>query len=174
MASRTNFFVCNFNKTLAASGTLDAGAKYQYFCALVHREALSQFEPLSSDVEGTETLNIDYIIRCLAQYLPAVNLLSKQKCALRRGKKKPHPLTVRRCAAHLIDIYEYLASFPGATLTDKIGVTELNEILLKSMTNSWSVQVYVQGFDFCSITFKKAVNMFECMEIAEYIYEGVG
>ena len=41
------------------------------------------------------------------------------------------------------------------------------------MPNIWSRQAYVQGFYCESITFKKAVNMFERMEIAESIYEGV-
>ena len=49
----------------------------------------------------------------------------------------------------------------------------MNEILLNSMPNSWSNQAYVQVFYCKSITFKKAVNMFELMEIAESIYEGV-
>ena len=92
---------------------------------------------------------------------------------MRRGMKKTHNLTVRRCVARLIDINEYLASFPGVTLTDKIGVTELNRILLNSIPNIWSRHTYVQGFYCESITFKIAVNMFERMEIAESIYEGV-
>ena len=41
------------------------------------------------------------------------------------------------------------------------------------MPNIWSKQEYVQVFDCKYITFKKAVNMFEWMEIAESIYEGV-
>ena len=41
------------------------------------------------------------------------------------------------------------------------------------MHNSWSKQAYLQGFDCDSITFKKAFNIFDCMEIAESIYEGV-
>ena len=41
------------------------------------------------------------------------------------------------------------------------------------MPNSWYRQAYVQGFDCECITFKKSVNMFERMEIAESIYEGV-
>ena len=66
---------------------------------------------------------------------------------MRRGMKKTRTLTVRRYAARLIDINEYLESFPRANLTDKIGVTELNEILLNSIPNSRSKQAYVQGFD---------------------------
>ena len=40
------------------------------------------------------------------------------------------------------------------------------------MPNSWSNQAYVQRFDYEYIPFKKAVNIFERMEIVEYIYEG--
>ena len=48
---------------------------------------LRQFESLSADVEITQTLNIDEIIKGLAQYFPPVNLLSKQKRAMHRGMK---------------------------------------------------------------------------------------
>ena len=71
----------------------------------------------------------------------------------------------------MVDLNEYLESVPGADLTDKIGVTKLNEILLNSIPNSWSKQAYVQGFYCESITFKKAVNMFDCMEIYDSIYK---
>ena len=56
---------------------------------------------------------------------------------------------------------------------EKMGITELNEILLNSIPNRQSKQVYVQGFNCEPISFKKAVNMFERMEITEIIYEGV-
>ena len=58
-------------------------------------------------------------------------------------------------------------------MADKMGVTELNENLLNSMPNSWSKQAYVQGFYCGNISFKRAVNMFEHMEIAESFYEVV-
>ena len=58
-------------------------------------------------------------------------------------------------------------------MTDKIGVTELNEIILNIMPNSWSKKAYVQGFYGESTTLKKAINIFEGMEISESIYKGV-
>ena len=61
------FFVPNFNMTLAVSETLEAGAKYKYLRNLVRREALRKFDSLYADVEGTETLNVDYLIRGLEQ-----------------------------------------------------------------------------------------------------------
>ena len=63
-------FICNFNMTLAVTGNLDMEAKIQYLCTLVRGEALRQFDLLSSDVENTETLNVDYYIMCLALYFP--------------------------------------------------------------------------------------------------------
>ena len=47
--------------------------------------------------------------------------------------KKSKKLKVRSYAARLIDFNEYLASFPGATMADKMVVTGLNEILLISI-----------------------------------------
>ena len=41
------------------------------------------------------------------------------------------------------------------------------------MPNSWINQAYVQVFYCESINFKKSVNIFGHMEIAEYIYKGV-
>ena len=42
---------------------------------------------------------------------------------MHRGMKKPCALTDRRYAARLIYLNEYLESFTGATLNDKIGET---------------------------------------------------
>ena len=49
----------------------------------------------------------------------------------------------------------------------------MNENLLNSMKNIWIRQAYVQSFDCEFIIFEKYLNMFEHMEIEEYIYEGV-
>ena len=56
-------------------------------------------------------------------------------------------------------------------MADKSGMAEINEILLNIMPNSWSKQVYVQGFDWDSIVFLKAVNMFERMDIFKGVVE---
>ena len=55
----------------------------------------------------------------------------------------------------------------------KRGVPELKDILLNNMPNIWYNQAYVQGFYCGYILFKNAVNMFELIEIAEYIYKDV-
>ena len=68
--------------------------------------------------------------------------------------KNPHISKVRRYAARLIDLNEYLSSFQGETMADKMYVTELGKILLNSMSNSCSKQAYVQGFDCETISFK--------------------
>ena len=97
----------------AASGTLEADTEFQYNCTLVRGEAFRQFESLSVDVYIIKTLNVDYIIRGLAQYFFPVNFLSEQKCAMLCGIKKPCSLTIRHYEARLNDLNEHSASFPG-------------------------------------------------------------
>ena len=58
-------------------------------------------------------------------------------------------------------------------MNDKIGVTELKQILINSMPNIYSKHAYIKDFDCESITFNKAVKMFERMETSESIYEGL-
>ena len=58
-------FVCNFNMTLAVSEMLELGAKYQYLSNIFRREALRQFDSLSSDIKSIQTLNFEDIIKGL-------------------------------------------------------------------------------------------------------------
>ena len=55
---------------------------------------------------------------------------------MRRCMKKLRRLKVRSYEARLIGLNEPLASFPGAPIADKIGVTEINEIILNGIPNS--------------------------------------
>ena len=48
--SRLFFFVCNFNMTLEASGTLKADMKVQYLRTLICGKALSHFDAFSDEV----------------------------------------------------------------------------------------------------------------------------
>ena len=45
-------FVRNFNMTLAASGTLEVGTKYQYLHTPVRGKVFCQFDSLFDDVES--------------------------------------------------------------------------------------------------------------------------
>ena len=80
---------------------------------------------------------------------------------MRCGMRNPRGLKVRFYEACLIGLNKYLDLFPGAKMPNKIGLMELDEILINIMSNSWSKQAYVQVFGCGYITFKKAVNMFE-------------
>ena len=100
---------------------------------------------------------------------PVISLLKQKKCdapqneeTARFKSKRPH-ISFNR-------LEQVLGFPPWGYIVWKIGVTELNEILLNSMPTSWSKQAYVQGFDGESILLKKEVKKFERMEIAESIY----
>ena len=47
----------------------------------------------------------------------------------------------------MININEHLDALPVAKESEKNSETELNEIILNSMTNVLSKKAYVQGFD---------------------------
>ena len=152
-------FAHNFKITLEASGMLQDAAKIQYLRMLVRGEALRQFGMMYADFESSTPLTLEAIFG-IGYIHFLVNALSKQKRAIRRGIRKPYGLKLRCCVARLIDLNEYLPSFPGSTPAHKIGMTELNEILLNSMPNSRSKQAYVQGFDWKYITSK---NLLTCL-----------
>ena len=64
-----------------------------------------------------------------------------------RREKKTGILKVRRYAAILITLNDYLYFSPGANLADNIYVTYFNMIILIIMHNIWYKQAYVQDFD---------------------------
>ena len=78
---------------------------------------------------------------------------------MHRGMSNLRELKLRRYAAHLIGTNDYLDAFPGAKGSIKIGGTEIDEILLKIMTNVCSKQLYLQGFYCETISFQKDINM---------------
>ena len=73
----------------------------------------------------------------------------------------------------MVDINGYVYIFPSIKVKWNIGETELDKIIFNNIPNLCIKQEYVQGSDFETNAFKKAVNMVEYMDISETIYEGV-
>ena len=122
-------FVCDFNMTIPASGTLDTSTKVKYLCMIFHVYVLRHFDSLSAGVESTNPLTLEAIVLELGAYFFPVNSLLQKKRTMRHGIRKPFRLKLRRYAARLIDINKYLALFPRWKLTDKIGMRDIKEIL---------------------------------------------
>ena len=60
-------FMQNFQITLAATGTLETEARFQYLRKLFHGEELRQFDLVPDDAKNTETqLYVDYLLKGLA------------------------------------------------------------------------------------------------------------
>ena len=102
-------FLQKFETTLEASGTLAASAKIQYLHTLVHGDLLGQIYTLSVEVRSTASEHLKLIILGLGTYSFLVNALSKQRCAVRRGTRKPRVSRVICYADHMIDLNDYLA-----------------------------------------------------------------
>ena len=83
---------------------------------------LRQFDTLSDEVGSATPENLTSIIIGLGAYFFPVNELSNQNSVIR----KPRVLKSRHYANCLVLLDEYLAVFPGAKISDKICVTELN------------------------------------------------
>ena len=66
----------------------------------------------------------------------------------------------------------YVPLFPGLDTTKKMTPEELNGVLLNSVPNARSKQIYLQGWDFEIKTYKETCAMFNQMEIAEQVHEG--
>ena len=145
----------NFKMLPKALGTITANVELKYLCMLLRGKALYQFDTQCAQVGSTTISYLNRFILGLGMYFFfPVNNLSKQECAMRQGVSKPRELKVRRYAAHLIDINDYLATFPEAKESNNIVEKELNEILLNSMKNVWNKKVYGKGFDCENITKK--------------------
>ena len=112
---------------IESSGTLNSGANIQCFCTLVRGEELRQFYTFSDEVGSATPENLTSIILGFGTYLFPVNTLSNKKCTMIHSMRKSHGLKVRRYAALLIGFNWYLAVFPGAKISDKFCMTEINK-----------------------------------------------
>ena len=79
---------------------------------LLRVEALYQFDTLCAQVVSTTISHLNCIILGLGTYFFTVNVLSNKKHGMRRRMSNSRKLKLRQHAAYLIDINEYLDSFP--------------------------------------------------------------
>ena len=105
-------------------------------------------------VGSTTKTNLNLFILGLGTSFTPINDLTKKKRMIICGIRKPRKLKARLYAAHIIELNEYLSIFPGEKASSNFFERELNEIILNSITNGWSRQAYVQGFDCVYITLK--------------------
>ena len=117
-------------------------------------EALCQIDTVPIEVGSSTTAHLKPILKSLGTQFPPITVLSKKNCVMRHRMRKSHKLKVIHYAARMIKLKGYLADFPEENSSDKIGETELNEIILNIIPNGCIKQVYVQGFDYGYITLK--------------------
>ena len=86
--------------------------------------------------------------------------------------KNPRSLKFIRYTACMNDINESFSVLTGSMEVNKDYEMRINKILLNSMPNRWSRQLFVQVFD-CETITKKSANNIERMEISESMLEGV-
>ena len=87
-------FVCNFQMTLEASGTLASGANIQYLCTLVRGEVLRQLDTFSVEVGSIATTYLNRIVSGLVLYFFPTNVVSNQNHVMHCRMKKPRKFKV--------------------------------------------------------------------------------
>ena len=78
-------------------------------------------------------------------YLFPVDVPSKQKCAICRVMRKTCILKVRRYAAYLIGLNEYLSALPREKASGKICETELMKCVWEACQMAGSVKHLCRG-----------------------------
>ena len=126
---------------------------------------------LQSQYGDATNNHLNLIQEGLLEYFFPINTLSKQKCAMRRGIRKPRRTTLKRFATRLTEMNKFLPLFPGSDASKKMEMEELDEILLRAAPNGWAKQSYLQGWDFELKTYRETCAMFERMEVADQVYE---
>ena len=66
-----------------------------------------------------------------------MNVLSKQKRAIRREKRKPFDISFKRFTSKQTEINNFLPLFPGSDPTKNMPTEELHDILLHALPKSW-------------------------------------
>ena len=109
-------------------------------CTLIRGEALRQLETLSFKVGSISIVYLNRIILGLCMYFFSINASPKQKHAMRPRTRNPCELKMKRYNNIMIIPNEYLYAFSILKASDKYGETELNEILLNTITHVCSRQ----------------------------------
>ena len=118
-------FIQNFQITLQVSGMIAASMNIQYLHTLLCGKTLRQLDMLFVEVGITTISRLNHIILVLGMYFPPCNELSKQKCAMCHGMRKPRELKVRCYAACMINLNEYFSVFLGAKANEKLVIHNL-------------------------------------------------
>ena len=136
---------------------------------LICGKYVHEFETICVQIGNTTTMYLSNIILGLGTYFFSFNTLYNKKRAMRHIMRNPRELKVRNYALRMVELIEYLAIFSDAQESEEIRETELNEIIFHTTPNGWISQCEMHGFYFEAVTFKKNINIFGNIEIAENI-----
>ena len=86
--------------------------------------------------------------------------------------RKPCDMPLKRFAAQLTEINNFLHILPSLDAKKNMTNEELKEILLHALPNGWENQSWLQVWNFEIKAYRETCVIFERMEISEQVYEG--
>ena len=90
--------------------------------------------------------HLNGVVLVLGVYFIPDIALYEQKRVIRCGIRKLHELKLKWYDTRMVDLNKYLAAFPVAKASHKIGEKVLNNIILNNILNDCIKKAYVQGF----------------------------
>ena len=160
----------NFYRAATGQGATTGPTKFALARRLLEGGTLTAFENAAKD-ETTETNDtLKTVLKKVTASVFPVKSLQKQKRYMRRFFKKPGIMSIKAYVERVIEINEYLPSFPDPSSTlvsTKLPDDELLDLLEFSIPRAWQKQMVLQGFDPIEGTAEEFVRFCERIEATD-------
>ena len=110
----------NFKREVERTGTTTAVGKINHLHTLLRGEELKEFNKLASHNSGMNVAHLKFFQKGLLVYFPSINDLSKKKRTMCHAMRKPWYLPLKRFAACLTELNNYLPLFQRSSASKKI------------------------------------------------------
>ena len=159
----------NLKKVLTGQNVTSGPGCYLVAKNLLQGDALARFENAAT-ARGNETVtNFSQVLDDVTAHVFPARALQTQKRFMRRYLRKPEAMKTREWVARIVEINNYLPSFPkqGETTPTKLPDDELLDLMEFGVPNSWQRTMILQNFDPVTSTISGFVEFCERLERVE-------
>ena len=133
----------NFRISIDGTGTTSVTWRINYLHMMLNWKSIIYFDELSSHNTDTINYHLKHIMEGLLGFLPPINSLSKQNCAMRCKIFKPQSISFNIFTILLTKINNYLRLFPRMSDDNNMDSSEQNKILLHNIPNNYAKKSYL-------------------------------
>jgi hypothetical protein len=136
------------NAVIVGQNMTTAAARFAFMRTILQGDAHAYFNQVAQE-EAEQTLeSYDNCMESLTTHIFPQRALRKQKRYMRRHMRKPYDMPMRIYRNRVVELNNYLASFPGSfNAEQKLEEEEIIDILEFGIPKTWQDQMVLQGFD---------------------------